>query len=180
MTQPEVTLYVGVLTALIALAVAGITARVSVINERKRRRDARRLDDLKELRGWVAEVFIHLYVIQHETEWLTWHAARASEAVDTKMLRNYHAATHAALPKVLGSLAIVASVDLELFKRLNQVADDLYTFEGTVAMAALTVPHEQALSRLATLNKKAHDYYESLPLALAEAMKIAKVNGQPT
>ena len=180
MTQPEVTLYVGVFTALIALTAAGITAAVSVINERKRRRDARRSDELKELRGWVAEVFIHLYVIQHETEWLTWHAANAPEAVDTEMLRNYHAATHTALPKVLGSLAIVASVDVELFKRLDQIAVALYNFEGAVALAALTVPHERALVKLAALNKEAHDYYESLPLDLAKAMKIAQVNGQPT
>ena len=178
MTRTELTLAVAAVAALAALASVVIAGTVALMNEAKRRRDARHAEELKELRAWTAQVFQHLFELQHETEWITWHALHHPQTVDRKMISAYEAAVHAAFPKLLGAMAVVAAVDEELFTSLKQQADALYDLEGRVALAAISIPEDEALARLASMNGPARGFYEALPERLAHAMREAKVQPQ--
>lgn len=161
--------------AVLALVGALVAAALAMLSETRRRRDARHADELKELRAWTSRVFEHLFALQHETEWLTWHALMHPAAVTESMVHEYQAAVHAAYPKVLGAMSVVASMDAALFDRLWETVDALYAFEGRVAASALQVPDEGALSHLAAMNVEAKGLYVSLPGQLAGAMTAARV-----
>src|SRR3712207_1525771 len=91
------------------------------------------------------------------------------------MVDLYESSVHAAYPKVLGAMAVVASLDPTLFDRLKHHLDELYTFEGKVGDAALSLPDADAMRALAAMNEEAKAFYVKLPQELASAMATAKV-----
>jgi hypothetical protein len=171
LTQAEATS----LAAVGVLIAALLAAAVALFNESKRRRDTRHADDLKELRTWTAEVFGFLFVLQHEMEWITWHARRVGE-VTPESIKAYEAGIHAAYPKALGAMAVVASIDADLYQDLKIQADSLYDLESRVALAAISVPRGEANARLAPLYDEAVAFYTILPLELAKAMRNARIS----
>jgi hypothetical protein len=95
-----------------------------------------------------------------------------------KMVMDYEDAVHAAYPKALGAMAVVAALDLDLYHRLCEQADRLYAFENEVGLRALSFAEEGGIPRLAALTNVSKEFYVSLPLQLAQAMRDARV--QPT
>ena len=163
--------------AVLALVGALVAAAVALLSETTRRKHERQADELKELRAWTSRVFEHLFELQHETEWLTWHALKHPASIDELMVKQYEAAVHTAYPKVLGAMSVVASMDAGLFNQLWVHVDAVYEFEGRVAEAALLAPQEQrgALAELAAMNAEAKGLYLKLPGQLAGAMAAARV-----
>lgn len=168
-------LIVALIGATVALMTALVAAIVGVRNEVRSRRGAARREELKELRLRVADVFTELFIIQHEMEWLTWHAQNHPEAVDHLMIGRYELTVHAAYPKVLSAMAIVASLDLELYLLLRPLADEVYSLEGQIALAAkhLETNREQSIAGLTRLKASSTALYEKLPVELGTAMETA-------
>ena len=125
-----------------------------------------------------AQVFFQLFAIQHEVEWITWHALHHPETVDGAMVQAYESAVHAAYPKALGAMALVAAMDQELYKDLKADLDDVYSLDGAVANAALSVPSPGAVQTLSELNVPARTVYEILPIKMAKAMQTAEVRAR--
>ncbi len=168
-------LIVALIGATVAVTSALTAALVAVRNEIKGRRGAAQREELKELRLRVADVFTELFIIQHEMEWLTWHAEYRPQAVDPAMIGRYEAAVHGAFPKALSAMAIVASLDLELYLLLRPLADEVYAVEGEIALAAkdLETDREGSMAELTGLKAKSTSLYQKLPVELGAAMEKA-------
>jgi len=168
-------LIVALIGATVALTTALVAAIVGVRNEVRSRRGAARREELKELRLRVADVFTELFMIQHEMEWLTWHAENHPEAVDPAMIARYEATVHAAFPKALSAMAIVASLDLDLYLLLRPLADEVYSVEGQIALAAkdLETDRQTSIAALRRLKETPTSLYQKLPVELGTAMDKA-------
>jgi len=177
MTPSEAAIAGAVIAAVIALIGVIATTAVALHNETRRRRaavsDARRL----ALRSAAAEVFVHIFHVQHEMEWLTWHAVHRPKAVDQKMTAAYEAAVHAAYPKILGAMATLAALDLDLYHKVAPLLEILYSGEANIGREigglAELEQRTDTLDGLAALHEFALDLYRSLPPKLAEAMQEA-------
>jgi hypothetical protein len=86
--------------------------------EGRRRRQEREDARLTDVRLTAADVFTEMFVLQHEIEWITWHARFHPEAVNAEMLAAYDAAVHSCIPRLLGSLAVLTSRDRTLYDRV--------------------------------------------------------------
>jgi hypothetical protein len=93
------------------------------------------------------------------------------------MARDYSEAVHASYPELLGSMAVIASLDLDLYRKLKPLADKIYELDGHVALAArgLSNPaaNEHSVAELATLADEARTLYEVLLEQLASSMRAA-------
>jgi hypothetical protein len=146
-------------------------------HERKRQRQEREREREKQRRLSAAEVFKEMFVLQHEVEWLTWHALHEPQSVNNDMRHKYNEAVHVSIPKLLGQLAVLASLDEEAYKRLVPIADELFRFEGMTARDAIGLGEESsrqgAVRRLASRYEDAERLWKKLPLDMARVMKQA-------
>jgi hypothetical protein len=175
-----------VITASVALVVGLLAGGVALWNEARKRRQERENERqrlqaqrdearLSAIRLSAADAFKEMFVLQHEVEWLTWHARYEPKAVNEDMRRDYNQAVHVSIPKLLGALAVLASLDETTFRKLKPIADELFEFEGTTARAAIGLSErktrEAALRRLAFRFDRAYSLWIVLPKKMAEVMK---------
>ena len=158
-----------------ALVAALIAAGAALWNERRKRGQERELVELAAVRSRAADVFKEMFVLQHEVNWLTWHARHNAAAVDGRLLDGYESAVHACIPRLLGSRSVLASLDLELHEGMDKVARPLFALEAKVALQAARCrrPDERdlALAGLAALYKDASVLWNLLPTQMAHAMR---------
>ncbi|MDF2734507.1 MAG: hypothetical protein K0S97_1130, partial [Chloroflexota bacterium] len=85
------------------------------------------------------------------------------------------ATVHGAFPKALSAMAIVASLDLGLYLLLRPLADEVYSVEGEIALAAkdLDTDREGSIAGLARLKATSTSLYKRLPVELGTAMQNA-------
>lgn len=159
----------------VALVAALIAAAVALRNESRKRSQERHLAELTTVRTQAADTFKQMFVLQHEVNWLTWHARFNADAVDTRMLDGYEAAVHACIPRLLGSLSVLASLDLELYAELDDVARPLFALEAKAAFQAARCRDDDqrdlALAALAAMFADATGLWDSLPTQMASAMR---------
>ena len=74
MTEPEALVAAAAIGGLAALAGALVAGGTALRNETRRRSAGRKDVERQALRTQAAEVFRHIFALQHEMEWLTWHA----------------------------------------------------------------------------------------------------------
>ncbi len=103
-----------------------------IIQRGKRCRSRRKDVERQALRTQAAEVFRHIFVLQHEMEWLTWHAFNRPKNLDSRMTAAYESTVHDAYPKVLGAMAILASMNIDLYQRLAPMVDRIYEMDGEI------------------------------------------------
>jgi hypothetical protein len=118
MTQPEAVVAAASIAGFAALAGALIAGAVALRNESRRRLTARLDSDRQALRAQAAEVFRQMFVLQHEMEWLTWHADKRPDSIGSEMVSAYESRVHDCYPRILGAMAVLASMDLSLYHRL--------------------------------------------------------------
>jgi hypothetical protein len=168
--------------AVAAAAIAAAAALVGVIasnaaalrNETRRRRAAVADAERQAIRSQAAEVFVHMFHMQHEMEWLTWHAVNCPERVDRSLGSAYENAIHAIYPRILGAMAVLASLDVVLYRKLRPVLDDMYDVDEKIGKEVCHVAqperHVAAVARLADQHEAARAFYRDLPEKLAEFM----------
>jgi hypothetical protein len=165
---------IGGLAALVAALVA---AGVALRNETRRRSEARLDAERQALRGQAAEVFRHMFTLQHEMEWLTWHAANRPAELSPEMAAMYEAAVHKAYPSLLGAMAVLASMDMDLYDSLKPLIEQLYAAEGQIGklITGLTSAEtrQDSLAGLQEWNGPVTAFYRSLPPQMAKAMQLA-------
>jgi hypothetical protein len=129
-------------------------------------------------------VFKEMFLLQHEVEWLTWHALYNPNAVDERMLGAYDNAVHASIPKLLGSLAVLASLDKIMYDNLALIAEELFAFEGDTARVAIPVrepeSRESAIKALAARFVPAEALWRGLPLKMAAVMEGGRTSTDTT
>jgi hypothetical protein len=137
MTDTSAALIAAVLTAAAALAAALITGVYLLRTERLRRKNEQALAAQHELRSRTSAAFAELFALQHEIEWLSWHATKDRTSVDHDVIQDYHAAVHTIFPRLLGAMAGVAALDLDLYEKLRPLAGQLYVVARSDKLARM-------------------------------------------
>lgn len=165
---------IGGLTALVAALVAGA---VALRNESHRRSAARKDVDRQALRAQAAEVFRQMFVLQHEMEWLTWHAANRPKSLNSQMTRTYESSVHDSYPRILGAMAVLASMDIGLYRRLEPLMERLFEAESRIGCLINGLISRRkrgnSLVQLKQLNEPVRTLYLDLPPEMAEAMQYS-------
>lgn len=146
-------------------------------NETQRRVWERADNERRALRAQAATVFEHAFVLQHEMEWLTWHAYHRPEAVDSELTQAYEEAVHKAYPNLLGAMAVLASLDLSVYNLLLPLIEQLFTLETDIGKGITRIRRpddaEAAIATLGGMNPTVKALYVDLPPRLADALQAA-------
>jgi hypothetical protein len=177
MNQADAAVAAAAIAAATALVGVVVTSAVALHNEARRRQAAVTDSNRLALRSRAADVFVHLFHLQHEMEWLTWHAVNRPAAIDRDFMARYEAAVHATYPKILGAMAVLASLDLGLYHSLVPIVDHVYDLEGDLAgqIGGLSQSTHRpgSIAELANRHATVVALYQSLPPKLAESMHEA-------
>ena len=128
-----------------------------------------------ELRSHIAEVARQLLSIQHSMEWLS-SATDSGGELTPGVMTNYHVEIHGAIPKLLGALASVASLDEPAYKRLSILADAVFALDSRLAEVLrgyLNSPFDTSQA-VANLRSPITKLYKQLPEQIAAVMKSAR------
>jgi hypothetical protein len=82
---------------------------------------------IKEVNLKVSQLAADLGAASHSMAWLTWAANHGT--LTEKRIESYDEEMHLVLPKVLGGIVAVASLDERLGKVANGIAKDLYNLD---------------------------------------------------
>jgi hypothetical protein len=162
--------------AVAALVTAVLTNLGALRNERIRQEAAKRADYVQALRAQVGVAFTELFVLQHALNWVTWFAKHDPDALDDRMIASYDADTHRALPRILGAMAMVAALNLRVWRELWPVMQRVYDLEGLVAIELRQVSADRnaAIRALQEYLPKAYQLEKDLPPQLARIMEMAE------
>jgi hypothetical protein len=181
MTAADSAVFAAVIGGLAALVAALVAGGVALRNETRRRNDARLDAERQALRGQAADVFRHMFTLQHEMEWLTWHAVNRRAELSPEMAATYEAAVHKAYPSLLGAMAVLASMDTDLYNSLNPLTEEIYAAEGKIGTLITGLSsaetRQDSLAGLRQLNSPVTAFYKSLPPEMAKAMRQADNKG---
>jgi hypothetical protein len=176
-TEVEGAVIAAAIGGLAALIAALVAAGVALRNETRRRSAARVDAERQALRGQAAEVFRHMFTLQQEMEWLTWYAANRPAAASPETAASYEDAVHKTYPSLLGAMAVLASLDMDLYESLKPLAEQLYAEDDQIALliAGLTSAEtrQDSLAGLKACHGPVIALYESLPPEMAKAMQLA-------
>ena len=129
-----------------------------------------------ELRSHIAAVARELLSLQHSMEWLC-SATDSGGELTPEVMNNYHVEIHSAIPKLLGGLATVASLDESTYESLSELADEVFKLDSNLAAALRgfldSPPH--ASQTVAGLRNPITELYKQLPKRIAGVMKSAKL-----
>ena len=169
-------LIAAVLTASAALVAALIAGIYLLRTERLRRKNEQAVAAQHELRSRTGTAFAEMFALQHEIEWLSWHATKDRTSVDGDVMQDYNSAVHTIYPRLLGAMAGVAALDLNLYEKLQPLATQLYDLDERVAVATLSLRRDRESVDWPALEEvlaAARGLYGSLPKDLAQAMRSA-------
>ena len=93
------------------------------------------------------------------------------------MISSYQSEIHLHFPKLLGNLAVVASLNVGVYEKLASLAERLYDMDSHIAIAMLEYENEpDELSRkLAHLYPEATELYKTLPAELTGIINSVRV-----
>ena len=112
---------------------------------------AARADSLmKEVNLKVSQLATDLGAASHSMSWLTWAANH--EILTKKRIESYDEEMHLVLPKVLGDVVAVASLDERLGKVANGIATDLYTLDARLGDICLLFHSDRDAARAEFIN----------------------------
>jgi hypothetical protein len=166
----------GIISAITAVSTSLLTTRNQLRVERERAGIARHETLLQELRRYIAEVAREMLSAQHSMEWVCWHAQQAPNLINDELIAQYHREIHLVIPQLLGSLAVVASIDQQVYEELERLAEELYKVEWKIAQAFAhykTSPQE-SLDALRACHPETIELYQRLPPGLSAIMGRCK------
>src|SRR5690242_12999762 len=100
-----------------AAALAGtiLTSIVALKNERRRQESEKQATYVRTLRERSGEAFAQFFTIVQEIEWISWGGASNPDSIDQQAIKSYNDVINGAYMKLLGSMAMTASLNLEFY-----------------------------------------------------------------
>jgi gas vesicle protein len=162
----------GTISAITAIVTSQLTTRNQLRLEKEKAEIARHDTLLKELRSSIAEVARDMLSAYHSMEWVSWYATKGSDLINDELISQYHKEIHNIIPRMLGSLAVVASIDRQAYEELTVLAHKLQQIEDRIAEAFIEYKRspKESLNALARCHEDAFDLHKSLPLEFATIM----------
>lgn len=179
-------------------ALSGIVSNiVLIVNHRKELAEARERDQIAHTEAWrrdeaarlearrrgeqqllqkaVASLFAPVFKIQHEMDWIRWHADSHPSALTQDVVKDYHRAVHDQIPGLLGAIASVAGINLAVYNLLLPHVEELLVLEGKFANSLYALQQdderENSLRRLTSYDT--FFPYRDLPRAVSSALETA-------
>ena len=162
-----------------------LTFRYQLRLEEKKSRIAREDALDKELRSYAAEVMREMFSALHSMAWIAWHAYKQMKLdiplINDELISQYHQEIHSAVPRLLGHLAAVDSVDKRAYKELSDQWSELQKLEDRIANTLVKYQRlpDDSLRSLAEYHPEIMELYKSLPKNLADIMKSLGRGKQP-
>jgi hypothetical protein len=170
--------------ALLGASIAGTVALVSSVltnlvtlrNERFKQTEVRRAAKVEALRKQTGVAFAELFALQHADNWVSWFAEYHPHAINKEMAKAHQTEVHSAYPKLLGAMAIVAALNLDVYRELLPLAQRLYDLDHKVMLALRHIDDdkERAVLSLCDCLRESLKLEHELPPELARIMKIAE------
>jgi hypothetical protein len=137
-------------------------------------RRERRLAHEREVRLAVADHAKALGSASHSIQWLVWKARFAPRDFSVDNLLLYDHEIHAALAGLVGSLAVIAALDLDAYRRLQVVTDELYVLDDHVSRitASYRERPDRVLIELDQTYEPVMSYHRRLNQSVAEMFAI--------
>lgn len=166
----------GIISAITAIGTSMLTTRNQLRLEKAKAELTRQDALLKDLRSSIAEVVRDMLSAYHSMEWVSWYATKGSDLINEDLISQYHKEIHMIIPRMLGSLAVVAAIDKATYEELTILAHRLQQIEDRIAEAFIKYKRtpEESLSALAECHKDAFALHKSLPLSFESIMVSGK------
>ena len=99
--------------------------------------------------------------------------------INDEVISQYHKEVHMIVPRLLGHLAVVASMDEEIHSRLAERWHELQKVDDKIADALVRYKKspEVSVDALVECHSTIMGFYESLPMALAEILRLGNAPG---
>jgi hypothetical protein len=134
-----------VLIGIAGALIGGASILVAGLLEARRQRLA---EQRKEVQLAVASLTRTLGEAAHSIQWLAWKAKFTPRELNEAAIASYNKEMHRSLPKILGDLAVVSALDIDLFAKMVALAKELYELDAAMAMAAADFGSNPARSTL--------------------------------
>lgn len=193
MTPTEAALIGASIGAATALIASVLSNWIALRNEGRRLDEARRAADTQveearlkaytqELTAQTAQAFKKMFEILHAIMWITAHVVIDPKLLTVEMISSYDSKVEKTYPELLGSLAVVAGLSLDIYGELRGFAERINSLEKPVAEALLRLKlskfkDAQAIASLRESNAHADQLYANLPPELARVIEQANVYG---
>jgi len=114
--------------------------------------------------------------LHHSIAWFTWYAKNDPEKLDNERVSLYEAETHSVIPKLMGEIAVVASLNPEIWDECVKIVGKLLDFEEEVAIhgSRLSTDREDALRNLSALNVKLRSAMQVAVSQITDLMRDAE------
>jgi len=157
-----------------ALVSASLASLVALHNERKRHEEAARASAVQALRAAAAAAFTEFYNFSHAISWITWYAKHDPVSVDFAMARSYEQENHAAIPKLQGALAVVASLNFAVYEELQPLVHRLFVIDRHVSTAVVGLRDDRAraIAALGEILDDVNELQDRLPVELNRVMRL--------
>jgi hypothetical protein len=160
---------VGGLASLCGVVATGL---ITIRLETKRRAANAQDEFTRSLRAQTAEVFRLIFLVEHHIHLVCWFAFHAPNKLTADYIDKYERRVQVEIPKLHSSLAVVAAMDLAVYKRLLVWVDRLDVLAGDVARLVHVERSPETLPQLADLLKPLQEYYRSLPVELGSILRL--------
>jgi hypothetical protein len=177
MMSPTVAALLGSLIgAFAAIAGSVITNVVALKNERRRQASAARTLYVQDLRTRSGAAFAELFKVVQEIEWITWYGDNDPKAIDAERIRAYEDKVNEAYGRLLGAIAMTASLSLSVYEQINPILSQLYEMEKRVGSAIRKMASNRpaAVAELRQCKMEAEAMRDSLPPQLHQIMASAE------
>ena len=138
--------------------------------------EARRATYVEALRKQTGVAFAELFALQHADNWISWFAQHDPSAIKEAMITAHRAEIHAAYPKLLGAMAMLAALNLRVYEELLPLARRVYDLDHQVGLALrhFSEDQEAGVRFLRHCFREALQLEHELPPELARIMKVAE------
>jgi hypothetical protein len=117
-----------------------------------------------------------MFVLQHEMEWLTWHADKRPDSIGSEMVSAYESRVHDCYPRILGAMAVLAPMDLSLYHRLAPLMERIFHAESQIALLLGDLnsrrKRHHSMAQLRKLREPVTKLYLDLPPEMAALMRL--------
>lgn len=160
-----------------ALAGTVFTNFVVLRTEAGRRGLATQSAYVHTLRERSGAAFAQFFIIVQAIEWITWCGDGDPNSLDRKRIKSYEEAVNGAYGKLLGAVAMTASLNLDIYEQLRPLLNILYDLESRAAVALrefVATRSPAATAELRICKIEAMRIRETLPPELNRIMELAE------
>lgn len=165
---------IGGAAALLGTVVTNI---VVLKTERGRRQLETETAYIRTLREHSGTAFAQFFIVVHSIEWITWYGDNDPDAINEQSIKSYENEVHSAYALLLGAMAMMASLDLNVYEEMRPALSNLYKLEeraGKALRVFVTHRSPATTQELRDCKTETGKMLDMLPAELNRIMALAE------